>query len=511
GPVAKGATQRRSLTSMSSYMYSGRRGFGGATNVFRAFEDRLTNDNCEPLVNTGPETVVEPPTAAAAATPPYGPVYRGQVPMAGRIAALAAKEPAGRRRRVRPMDDTDDYSTKWDSLSSSSDNDTDRAVHGTPKRARSDVGSDSETKDSSATTSRAFVSAAESAANLERAEVGNVQAEEDSGSELNDMVVSATSSKYAISSISPATVSFELEEKDVSVDNMLDDDATPPPAMSLADLLATKVKLDTGDTLLCEWSEEGTQALLAALYEGEAPFVGQTNTLFDFERADEYTMPELEDVTKYSTLEQVGSVSIDELPRVAPAKSPAKRAQRKITLEECMAEFTRAEKLGEDDPWFCGKCQEHQQATKKFDLWRVPEILVVHLKRFQHSRAWRDKLDALVDFPLEGLDLTQTVVGPNGGELIYDLHSVCNHFGGLGGGHYTAYALNPEDAKWYNFNDSSVSEVSGPESVKTAAAYMLFYRLRPSSASALAENKIDTLVNKYKDVCVPVEAPVSQA
>ncbi|PIA15957.1 peptidase C19, ubiquitin carboxyl-terminal hydrolase 2, partial [Coemansia reversa NRRL 1564] len=150
--------------------------------------------------------------------------------------------------------------------------------------------------------------------------------------------------------------------------------------------------------------------------------------------------------------------------------------ERKITLEDCLAEFTRPEQLGEEDPWYCSKCKEHQRATKKFDLWRVPEILVVHLKRFEHSRAWRDKIDAFVDFPLRGLDLSRTVVGPNGRELMYDLHSVCNHFGGMGGGHYTAYALSPEDAKWYDFNDSHVSEVSDSESVKSAAAYMLFYR-----------------------------------
>ncbi|KAI9474762.1 hypothetical protein BX667DRAFT_463197, partial [Coemansia mojavensis] len=149
--------------------------------------------------------------------------------------------------------------------------------------------------------------------------------------------------------------------------------------------------------------------------------------------------------------------------------------QKQVTLEDCLTEFTRSEQLGEEDLWYCSKCQEHQQATKKFDLWRVPEILVVHLKRFQHSRAWRDKIDVFVDFPLTGLDLTQHMCGPHGENLVYDLYSVCNHYGGMGGGHYTAYARNPEDDKWYNFDDSHVSPVSDPESVKTAAAYMLFY------------------------------------
>ncbi|KAJ2336916.1 hypothetical protein GGI00_000556, partial [Coemansia sp. RSA 2681] len=509
GPVHKSAMPRRSLTSMSSYMYAGRRGYGGATNAFRAFEDRLTNDNCEPLVNTGAESADDAPVVSATAVTAYVPAYSGQVPMAGRVAgrvgALAARE-SGRRRRVRPACDVDEYSTKWDSSPASSDNDTDCAMRGTPKRARSDVGSDSEAKDSSAATSLAFVSAAESAANLGSAEL-SAQTETDSGSDVNAAMMSATSSKWEMSTSSPATASFGLEEGDSNGDVALGDaldtaDDAALLTMPLAEVLATRVRLSTGDTLLCEWNDEGTQALLAALYGSDDSFSAHQGMgrLFDFEQADEYTMPALEDATQYSTLEQVGRVTLDELPRVAAAAPSSKLSKRKVTLEECLAEFTRAEKLGEDDPWFCGKCKEHQQATKKFDLWRIPEILVVHLKRFQHSRAWRDKLDAFVDFPLEALDLTQTVVGPNGGELVYDLHSVCNHYGGLGGGHYTAYARNPEDDRWYDFNDSNVSEVLGDDSVKTAAAYMLFYRLRASSASAKAEAKINELVSKYKDV-----------
>lgn len=49
---------------------------------------------------------------------------------------------------------------------------------------------------------------------------------------------------------------------------------------------------------------------------------------------------------------------------------------------------------------YCPTCKKHQQATKKFDLWSLPRILVVHLKRFSYNRCWRDKLDTVVDFPI---------------------------------------------------------------------------------------------------------------
>uniref|UniRef100_A0A8K9Y257 Ubiquitin carboxyl-terminal hydrolase 15 n=1 Tax=Oncorhynchus mykiss TaxID=8022 RepID=A0A8K9Y257_ONCMY len=81
---------------------------------------------------------------------------------------------------------------------------------------------------------------------------------------------------------------------------------------------------------------------------------------------------------------------------------PQKKAFFK--LKDCIELFTTKEKLGAEDPWYCPNCKEHQQATKKLDLWSLPPVLVVHLKRFSYSRYMRDKLDSLVDFPLRKLN-----------------------------------------------------------------------------------------------------------
>ncbi len=48
--------------------------------------------------------------------------------------------------------------------------------------------------------------------------------------------------------------------------------------------------------------------------------------------------------------------------------------------------FAQEEKLGEDDAWYCPKCKDFVQAYKKFDVWNLPDILVIHLKRFSYSR-----------------------------------------------------------------------------------------------------------------------------
>uniref|UniRef100_A0A8C9YFF6 Ubiquitin carboxyl-terminal hydrolase n=1 Tax=Sander lucioperca TaxID=283035 RepID=A0A8C9YFF6_SANLU len=152
-----------------------------------------------------------------------------------------------------------------------------------------------------------------------------------------------------------------------------------------------------------------------------------------------------------------------------------------VALRECIELFTTMETLGEHDPWYCPTCKKHQQATKKFDLWSLPRVLVVHLKRFSYNRCWRDKLDTVVDFPIRDLNMSEFVCDPKAGPYIYDLVAVSNHYGGMGGGHYTGYGKNKVDGKWYYFDDSSVSSAS-EDQIVTKAAYVLFYQRRDEEA-----------------------------
>uniref|UniRef100_A0A8C0U2K4 Ubiquitin carboxyl-terminal hydrolase n=1 Tax=Cyanistes caeruleus TaxID=156563 RepID=A0A8C0U2K4_CYACU len=150
-----------------------------------------------------------------------------------------------------------------------------------------------------------------------------------------------------------------------------------------------------------------------------------------------------------------------------------------VALRDCIELFTTMETLGEHDPWYCPNCKKHQQATKKFDLWSLPRILVVHLKRFSYSRYWRDKLDTVVEFPIRGLNMSEFVCDPRAGSYVYDLIAVSNHYGAMGVGHYAAYAKNKVNDKWYYFDDSSVS-VASEDQIVTKAAYVLFYQRRNS-------------------------------
>lgn len=166
--------------------------------------------------------------------------------------------------------------------------------------------------------------------------------------------------------------------------------------------------------------------------------------------------------------------------------------KQSINLSECLKLFLTEEILAKDDSWYCPQCKEFKEASKKFDLWKLPKVLVVHLKRFSFNRYFRDKLDTCVNYPLVDLDMAEYLTGTKAEHSYkYDLVAVINHYGGLGGGHYTAYAKNAPTNRWHYFDDSSVS-ASSEDEVMSKAAYVLFY-IRQDCLDEFSRNGLATL------------------
>ncbi|XP_053310102.1 ubiquitin carboxyl-terminal hydrolase 43 isoform X2 [Spea bombifrons] len=169
--------------------------------------------------------------------------------------------------------------------------------------------------------------------------------------------------------------------------------------------------------------------------------------------------------------------------------------QQSCTLDECFQLYTKEEQLAPDDAWRCPHCKVLQQGTVKLSLWTLPDILIIHLKRFRQVGGRRNKLSTLVRFPLTGMDMGPHVVKRGQGQkgtlgpwssrkpslsqlgVLYDLYAVCNHHGSLQGGHYTAYCRNSLDTRWYSYDDSNVEQLQEDE-VCTRGAYILFYQKR---------------------------------
>nr|XP_033775867.1 ubiquitin carboxyl-terminal hydrolase 8 isoform X2 [Geotrypetes seraphini] len=157
----------------------------------------------------------------------------------------------------------------------------------------------------------------------------------------------------------------------------------------------------------------------------------------------------------------------------------------KCSLQDCLKLFSKEEKLTDNNRFYCSHCKTRRDSLKKIEIWKLPPVLLVHFKRFSYEGRWRQKLQTYVDFPLECLDLSQYVIGPKNNLKRYNLFAVSNHYGGLDGGHYTAYGRNAAKQRWFKFDDQDVSEMS-TSSVKSSAAYILFYTSYELRAAQIA-------------------------
>ncbi|KAJ1516421.1 Ubiquitin carboxyl-terminal hydrolase 15 [Coelomomyces lativittatus] len=104
-----------------------------------------------------------------------------------------------------------------------------------------------------------------------------------------------------------------------------------------------------------------------------------------------------------------------------------------LSLTDCFKQFSMLEQLTHpNDLVYCSTCQSHLAAEKKVDLFRLPPVLVITLKRFGSSDTYyRQKLTDLVTFPF---DMVLEDV-PSQSLYTYELYAVSNHYGSLGGGH----------------------------------------------------------------------------
>uniref|UniRef100_A0AAZ3P3I0 Ubiquitin carboxyl-terminal hydrolase 32 n=1 Tax=Oncorhynchus tshawytscha TaxID=74940 RepID=A0AAZ3P3I0_ONCTS len=144
----------------------------------------------------------------------------------------------------------------------------------------------------------------------------------------------------------------------------------------------------------------------------------------------------------------------------------SRRAQAEpISLDSCLKAFTSEEELGEDELYYCSKCKTHRLATKKLDLWRLPPILIVHLKRFQFVNGRWIKSQKIVQFPRERFDpsvyLAPREAGLNG------LHSLQSRSEGeellrIGGGETVSSISAP--AGFLNILKGLMSSSSGRKS-----------------------------------------------
>lgn len=135
-------------------------------------------------------------------------------------------------------------------------------------------------------------------------------------------------------------------------------------------------------------------------------------------------------------------------------------------LHSCLKKFTKLEEL--DVLYNCVNCRRKTKVTKQLKLDKLPPILTIQLKRFEHFNGVSNKIESHVSIPLIlNMDGYTTSIGKN-----YELFGIVVHIGSVNTGHYIAYIK--KGNFWFKFDDSTVTRVS-QEDALGVKAYLLFY------------------------------------
>lgn len=166
-------------------------------------------------------------------------------------------------------------------------------------------------------------------------------------------------------------------------------------------------------------------------------------------------------------------------------------------IRECLRSYCQEEMLSGDEVWKCPHCKCEREATKRITLTRLPQVLVVHFKRFSASKTESArKVHTPIDFPLHGLNMepymapTQAYLKDVGEGVPdpaitppfqFDAYAVMRHLGQTGnGGHYVALVRDQARGCWRKFDDERAkdfdpSKLRLEQRLQNEQAYIVFY------------------------------------
>ncbi|KAL9185341.1 hypothetical protein ACHAXT_003118 [Thalassiosira profunda] len=174
-----------------------------------------------------------------------------------------------------------------------------------------------------------------------------------------------------------------------------------------------------------------------------------------------------------------------------------------LHIGACLTEFCKEQQLDATGCWRCPTCKAEREGKQSMTLWNLPDLLTFHLKRFNASSRWREKISTKVDFPLTGLNMREWCDAESplcqesdDDAFIYDLVGVVNHLGGMTGGHYvatckaTACSPDGDEDVAYNFNGAGISELGSAEGESaTSGGFRMLGRSKEKESSSNAATK----------------------
>ena len=150
---------------------------------------------------------------------------------------------------------------------------------------------------------------------------------------------------------------------------------------------------------------------------------------------------------------------------------------KSATLEQCIDYEFKGEPL---DEYHCEPCAAEKKARGpaviQRRIWRLPQNLIVVLKRFNHNGS---KCQAnFTASATQGFEKWFADASPESSRhATYSLQSIVDHHGVANGGHYTAQVRSPITTKWMMFDDETAAMIrEGVDPHFGSMNYILFYK-----------------------------------
>ena len=130
------------------------------------------------------------------------------------------------------------------------------------------------------------------------------------------------------------------------------------------------------------------------------------------------------------------------------------------TLDDLYLNFKSSDRLDDDNKFYCEKCKDKRIASKRVNIEKISNHLIIWIKRFNVNNNFISKNCQSINFPLTWKNKL--------------LKGFIIHYGNINGGHYI-YIGNVNN-NWYIFDDSNISLINDEQLKQLLPnAYVLYY------------------------------------
>ena len=134
-------------------------------------------------------------------------------------------------------------------------------------------------------------------------------------------------------------------------------------------------------------------------------------------------------------------------------------------------DYTKIDKLTGDNQYYCNNCKKLCDAEMFTKILIPPKHLLINIDYGKNKKF----MPKSVKYG-ETIDITKYMSFDYGKPIKYKILGICSHLGISGSsGHYIAYCRNKQNGKWFQFNDSFVTQCKPEEINNGGNPYLLLY------------------------------------